>query len=113
MYKEVLRVYDQDCIIYNPKLDGSEYDSGSSTYESSIERETSFQFNWPVWFAMITTYLLVLFFNSKSVTTIRYIVIVSWPLSILFLFVLVMKAITLDGGADGVYEYIWGKPDKE
>ena len=101
MYREVLKVYDQDCIIYNTDLDGSDYDNGSTTYESSIERETSFQFNWPLWFTMIVIWVIAFIFNSKSVRTIRYIVVVSWPLSLVFLLVLVVKAATLEGGTDG------------
>ena len=47
MYRDILKVLDKDCAIYNTDLDGTAYDVDSIT---NIEKETSFQFNWHAWF---------------------------------------------------------------
>ena len=114
MYRDVLKVYDQDCIIYNTDLDGTAYDIDSTDLDLKSDRETSWKFNWPVWFAMVTIWVLVLIFNSKSVDTIQYIVLFSWWFSLLFMLMFLIKAMTLgDGVSEGIQEYIWGDPKKE
>ena len=111
MYRDILKVLDKDCAIYNTDLDGTAYDVDSIT---NIEKETSFQFNWHVWFAMMILWILIFIFNSHSVKSIEVLVTFSYPFSIFFMLVFLIKAITLGNGvSEGVFEYFWGDPTKE
>ena len=110
MYRDVLKVYDQDCVIYDSGLDGTAYDVDS--IKSNIDRETTWQFNWHVWFAMMIIWVLIFIFNSCSVRTIEPLAAFSWTFSLIFMFMFLIKANTLGNGIhSGVHEFIWGRAE--
>ena len=114
MYRDVLKVYDQDCTIYDADLDGTVYDVDNVIFKSNRERETIWQFNWHVWFAMMTIWVLMFVFTCRGVKSIEMLVGFTYPYSLLFMMVLLLKAITLGNGvSEGVYIYLWGDPKKE
>ena len=111
MYRDVLKVYDEDCIIYNTSLDGTRYDIGLENYTSSIERKMAFEFNWQVWGCLMGVWFIIFLLVSRGVHSMRYILYISLPLSLVFIFCLLMFSIQLEGGAAGVREYLFGKPE--
>ena len=114
MYRDILKVYDQDCIIYDTSLDNTAYDAGSGDYSSSIERVMTYEFNWQVWCAMLVGWAAIFLACHRSVDTIKYVIYVTFPLSLVFMLVLILFGVTLGCGAsDGVNEYLWGKSDRE
>ena len=80
----------------------------------SIDRETSFEFNWHVWSAMLIVWAAIFLACHRSVDTIKYVVYYTFPLSLIFMFIFIMFGVTLGCGvSDGVNEYLWGKPGKD
>ena len=99
MYKNVLRIYDSDCIIYDTELENSNLDTDSkNNYSSTVHRETTFEFNWQVWFGVLAVWVLVYIFNSRGVHSMKYVVYVSFPLSLVFIFILLLFGVTLGYG---------------
>ena len=114
MYKDILKVYDQDCIIYDTSLENTPHDVSSGEYTLGIERPAIFEFNWQVWVAMLIVWAVIFLSNRRSVDTLKYVIYFVFPLSLIAIFVLVLFGITLgDGVSEGVETYLWGKSDKE
>ena len=80
----------------------------------SIERATTFEFNWQVWFAMLLVWAALFLATRRSVDTIKYVIYWTAPLSVVFMIILILFGVSLGCGAsEGINEYLWGKPDRE
>ena len=73
----------------------------------------SIEFNLELWFCMIAIWVIVLILNSNGVHSMKWIYYFSVPLSLVFLFVMLLFGIILgDGVSEGVREYLFGKSDE-
>ena len=63
---------------------------------------------------MLLVFVVVFFVNRGSIRTIRWLIYFSIPLSIVFIFVLLLFGITLgDGVSVGVKEYLYGADEMD
>ena len=108
MFRDVLRVYDSDCILYDTSLEETRVDAGTGDYTSSVPRPVKFEFNWTLWLAVLTVWALIFVFTRQSVISMRWLFYLSWPLRIAFLFVMVLFGMQLKNGDIGVTEYLFG-----
>ena len=63
---------------------------------------------------MLAIWVLIFVFTSHGVRSIEFLVGFSYPFSILFMVLLLGKAVTLGTGvSEGIHEYFWGDPKTE
>ena len=109
LYRDVLKVYDQDCYFYDSSLEKTKYDVGSGDFPSSIFREASMNFSWQVYFCTIAIWSFCMVLNWKGVTSMRFIYYFSVPLSVVFLVSMLLFGILLgNGNSEGVRQYLFG-----
>ena len=113
MYRDVLKVYDSNCILYNTDLEQTNLDVGSGNYMLSASRATSFVLNWEVLIACSVCWILVFIGNRRGVYSFQYISYLIFPMTIACMFILVLWSVTLEGSTEGYKEYLLGKPDSE
>ena len=91
-YKDIVKLYDEDCV----KLDTSDEISSSSI------------FGWEVYLATLAVWIIVYFIMWKGVNSSSYVVWVTVPLPIFFIFIMVMNGLTLENADAGVRMYLKG-----
>jgi len=91
-YKDIARTINDDCT----KLD-----------TSSVISETSV-FGWEVYLATLAVWIIVYFIMWKGVKSSSYVVWITVPLPVIFIFVMVMNGLTLENADDGIRMYLKG-----
>jgi len=62
--------------------------------------------SWTLVIASLFTWIFIYFSVAKGVNSVSYVVYVTVPVPILFLLVMMIKALTLDGSDDGISDYL-------
>merc|ERR1719320_719040 len=62
--------------------------------------------SWPLVISSLFTWVFIYFSVAKGVNSVSYVVYVTVPVPVLFLLVLMIKALTLDGSDDGISDYL-------
>jgi len=91
-YKEIVKIYNDDC---------SEMDTKTVIADSSI-------FGWEVYLATLAVWIIVYFIMWKGVNSSSYVVWVTVPLPIFFIFVMIMNGLTLENADAGIRMYLKG-----
>ena len=67
---------------------------------------------WDVWLCAVVTWIVVYFCIFKGVKSSSYVVWITVPLPVVFIFIMVMKGLTLENSDQGIRMYLLGeKPD--
>ena len=62
---------------------------------------------------MLMSFVIMFFVNRNGVKTLRWIIYISIPLSIVFIYSFMIFGITLGVGIDsGIKHFLWGNPDE-
>ncbi len=91
-YKDIVKLYDDDC----NKLDTSHEISSTSI------------FGWEVYLATLAVWIIVYFIMWKGVNSSSYVVWVTVPLPIFFIFIMIMNGLTLENADQGIRMYLKG-----
>ena len=91
-YKEIVKIYDDDCI---------ELDTSSVISSSSV-------FAWENYAATFAVWVIVYFIMWKGVNSSSYVVWVTVPLPIFFIFIMIMNGLTLENCDAGIRMYLKG-----
>ena len=82
MYREVLKVYDEDCILFNTEIYGTAHEIGKTDYKGP-QTDVNFRFNWLMWGIMLFTWLFVFVANSRGIVSMRFVFYITFPLSVI------------------------------
>lgn len=61
---------------------------------------------WPLFFGLILVWLMIYFSVFKGVKSVGKVVLITMPLPMILIFVLLVRALTLDGAGGGIYYYL-------
>ena len=107
----MLKVYDDQCILYDTTLYDTELQIGSIDYQGEQESGYETEFAWQLWLASMTCWVLIYFALRKSVDSIKWVIWFTFPLRLITIFMLLYFGITLDGCASGLRQYFSGKTE--
>jgi len=62
--------------------------------------------SWPLVISSLFCWIFIYFSVMKGVTSVSYVVYVTMPVPILFLFIMMIKALTLEGSDEGISDYL-------
>jgi len=62
--------------------------------------------SWPLVISSLFTWVFIYFSVAKGVNSVSYVVYVTMPIPVLFLLIMMIKALTLDGSDDGISDYL-------
>jgi len=62
--------------------------------------------SWPLVIASVFTWIFIYCSVAKGVNTVSYVVYVTMPVPILFLLIMMIKALTLEGSGEGISDYL-------
>ena len=91
-YKDIVKTKNEDC---------SEIDTINVIADSSV-------FGWEVYLATLAVWVIVYFIMWKGVNSSSYVVWVTVPLPIFFIFVMIMNGLTLENADAGIRMYLKG-----
>ena len=91
-YKDLVKTINEDCTVL---------DTSSVITESSV-------FCWQVYFAVVAVWTIVYFCIWKGVKNSSYVVWVTVPVPLIFIFIMVANGFTLEGSMLGVRMYLLG-----
>lgn len=85
--------------------------SASSFFQDLTKEATNIDsgegvISWTLVIASLFTWIFIYFSVAKGVTTVSYVVYVTMPVPILFLLIMMIKALTLDGSDEGISDYL-------
>ena len=112
LYRKILKVYNEDCTLYDTSLYGTELEIGSEEYPENISSELKFEFCWNIWLAVILVWAMLFLTSYNGVKSMKWVIRIGMPLQIIMIFVLVLTGMTLSNGDEGIQMYLSGKDDQ-
>ena len=91
-YRDIVKTINEDC---------TDLDTSSQIASTSI-------FGWEVYLATLAVWVIVYFIMWKGVNSSSYVVWVTVPLPVFFIFIMIMNGLTLDGSWRGIQMYLKG-----
>ena len=110
-YRDVLKLYDEDCVLYDTEFYGTDYEIGKTDYVGPPKKD-DFEFAWEIWLAWLSVWVMLYFIHRNSISSMRLVQYIGFPLSLIAIFVTLALGVTRgEGVKDGVLEYLNGPPD--
>ena len=108
-YRDVLKVYNEDCILYDTNLYGTSYDLGAIKPEGISDGKVTV-FCWEVWFGTIIVWALCCLatWDQKKIKW-KWVTWLTVPLQFGMTIVLILVTLTLTNGDEGIRMYLYGE----
>ena len=118
-YKDVLKVYNDDCVLYDTSLYGTDLEIGHSSTSGNLFVHSDYdgpqgfntRFCWNVAFATIVAYILVFIGTIDGTKSIRVVSWISLPIQGINIALLVLTGMTLANSHLGIKMYLFGEEE--